>query len=171
MLCSGLLRRGSTRCTTMHWYPLQAQIQVCLFGHTIYRVTVLRPAALMQRPGCEPESLIATQRRPVAKKKDFSMLCSGQSAVIHSVSLSIAVPCRHGGGGGTTGARCGPDQGSVVENRHTTGLKVVAPGLLEKIQLREVHNNNVLRVCCCVLTCVKKERHGKQMLSTTIKMV
>ena len=47
----------------MHWYP------VCLLGHTIYRVTVLRPAALMQRPGCEPESLIATQRRPVAKKK------------------------------------------------------------------------------------------------------
>ena len=42
---------------------------VCLLGHTIYRVTVLRPAALMQRPGCEPESLIATQRKPVAKKK------------------------------------------------------------------------------------------------------
>jgi hypothetical protein len=39
-------------------------------GHTIYRVTVLRPAALMQRPGCEPESLITTQRRPVAKKKN-----------------------------------------------------------------------------------------------------
>ena len=57
-------------CTTMHWYPLQAQIQVCLFGHMIYLVTVQRPAALMQRPGCEPESLIATQRRPVAKKKD-----------------------------------------------------------------------------------------------------
>ena len=40
-------------------------------GHTIYPVTVLCPAALMQRPGCEPESLIATQRRPVVyiKKK------------------------------------------------------------------------------------------------------
>ena len=37
---------------------------------SIYRVTVLHPAALMQRPGCEPESLIATQRRPVAKKKE-----------------------------------------------------------------------------------------------------
>ena len=44
----------------------------------------------------------------------------------------------------TTGASCGPDQESVVENRHTTGLKVVAPGLLEKIQLCEVRNNNVL---------------------------
>ena len=32
----------------------------------------------------------------------------------------------------TTGARCGPDQGSVVENRRTKGLKVVAPGMLEK---------------------------------------
>ena len=30
----------------------------------------------------------------------------------------------------TTGARCGPDQGSVVENRHTTGLKVVADSLV-----------------------------------------
>ena len=45
----------------------------------------------------------------------------------------------------TIGARCGPDQGSVVENRHTTGLKVVAPGLLEKIQLCEVCNNNVFK--------------------------
>jgi hypothetical protein len=59
------LQRGSTRCTTMHWYALQAQTQVCPLGRTIYRLTVLRPAALMQRPGCEPESLIATQRRPV----------------------------------------------------------------------------------------------------------
>ena len=63
----------------MHWCPLQAQIQVCLSGHTIYPVIVLRLAALMQRPGCEPESLIATQRRPVAKKNilcDCSMLKS-----------------------------------------------------------------------------------------------
>ena len=28
-----------------------------------------------------------------------------------------------------------------------------------------------LRVCYCVLVCVKKERHGKQMLSTTTTMV
>ena len=53
----------------MHWYNLQAQIQVCLVGHTIYRVTVLRPVALMQRLGCDPESLLATQRRLVEKKK------------------------------------------------------------------------------------------------------
>ena len=31
----------------MHQYALQAQIQVNPTGHTIYRVTVLRPAALM----------------------------------------------------------------------------------------------------------------------------
>jgi hypothetical protein len=45
----------------------------------MYRVTVLRPAALMQRPGYEPESLIATQRRPVAKKKKqfHVLLCCG----------------------------------------------------------------------------------------------
>ena len=40
----------------------------------------------------------------------------------------------------TTGSRCGTDQGSIVETRHTTELKVVAPGLLEKIQLCEVRN-------------------------------
>ena len=45
----------------------------------------------------------------------------------------------------TTGSRCGTDQGSIVENRHTTELKVVAPGLLEKIQLCEVSNNNVFK--------------------------
>ena len=33
----------------------------------------------------------------------------------------------------TTGSRCGTDQGSVVETRRTTELKVVAPGLLENI--------------------------------------
>ena len=32
----------------------------------------------------------------------------------------------------TTGSRCGTDQGSIVETRHTTELKVVAPDLLEK---------------------------------------
>ena len=45
----------------------------------------------------------------------------------------------------TTGSRCGTDQGSIVETRHTTELKVVAPGLLEKIQLCEVRNNNVFK--------------------------
>ena len=45
----------------------------------------------------------------------------------------------------TTGSRCGTDQGSIVENRHTTELKVVAPGLLEKSQLCEVRNNNVFK--------------------------
>ena len=28
----------------------------------------------------------------------------------------------------TTGSRCGTDQGSIVKTRHTTELKVVAPG-------------------------------------------
>ena len=45
----------------------------------------------------------------------------------------------------TTGSRCGTDQGSIVEDRHTTELKVVVPGLLEKIQLREVHKNNAFK--------------------------
>ena len=38
-----------------------------------------------------------------------------------------------------------PCLGKVVENRHTAELKVVAPGLLEKIQLYEVRNNNVFK--------------------------
>ena len=72
----------------MHWYPLPAQIQVCLFGHTIYRVTVLRPAALMQRPGCEPESLIATQRRPVAKKKNHVNFIAWKTVSVNLTSLT-----------------------------------------------------------------------------------
>ena len=81
------LRRGSTHCTTMHWYTLQAQTQVCPLGHTIYRVTVLRPAALMQRPGCEPESLIATQRA-------LSLLSAGllqkkKKHVLHECDMNV----------------------------------------------------------------------------------
>ena len=45
----------------------------------------------------------------------------------------------------TTGSRYGTDQGSIVETRHTTELKVVAPGVLEKIQLCEVRHNNVFK--------------------------
>ena len=45
----------------------------------------------------------------------------------------------------TTGSRCGTYQGSIVENRHTTELKMVAPGLLEKIPLCEVRNDNVFK--------------------------
>ena len=92
----GLLRRGSTRCTTMHWYPLQAQIQVCLLGHTIYRVTALRPAALMQRPGCEPESLIATQRRLVAKKKQKKRLSKSSLRVRSATTLICGIICSTG---------------------------------------------------------------------------
>ena len=50
--------------------------------------------------------------------------------VVECYKITACIRSQH-----TTGARCGPDQGTVVENRHTTGLKVVAPGLLEKIQL------------------------------------
>ena len=55
-------------------------------GHTLHRVTVLRPAALMQRPGCEPESLVATQRRPVAKKKKE---CCAASASVGACRLCV----------------------------------------------------------------------------------
>ena len=39
-----------------------------------------------------------------------------------------------------------------METRHTTELKVVAPGLLEKIQLCEVRNNNVLSSPLIIMT-------------------
>ena len=57
--------------------------------------------------------------------------------------VGVSVACI--GSQHTTGSRCGTDQGSIVETRHTTELKVVAPGLLEKIQLCEVRNNNAFK--------------------------
>ena len=48
----------------------------------------------------------------------------------------------------TTGAECGPDQGSVLQNAHTTGLKVVASGLLENFRLCGVPNDNVFKKPC-----------------------
>ena len=63
-------------------------------GHTLQRVTVLRPAALMQRPGCEPESLVAAQRRPDAKKTKKKKFRN-----VHS-SFGGRGSCWRGGGGG-----------------------------------------------------------------------
>jgi hypothetical protein len=48
--------------------------------------------------------------------------------VVECYKITARIRSQH-----TTGAGCGPDQGSVVETRHTTGLKVVAPGLLQKV--------------------------------------
>ena len=53
-------------------------------------------------------------------------------------------------------------------------LKLFEAGLgssVSTIIVSEVAVARFLRVCYCVPICVKKERHGKQMLSTTTKMV
>ena len=51
------------------------------------------PAALMQRPGCEPESLITTQRRPVAKKKDVTAYMSQSATSSCAVDTSMKKVC------------------------------------------------------------------------------
>jgi hypothetical protein len=46
----------------------------------MYRVTVLRPAALMQRPGCEPESM---QREKLYQLNVFSHVLGRQ---VHEIA-------------------------------------------------------------------------------------
>ena len=91
------------------------------------------------------------------------MFCSGQSAVIHSVGQPIAVAwhsCLF--------------ENIIVAHMKYMVLKLFEAGLgssVSTIIFSEVAVARFLRVCYCVLVCVKKERHGKQMLSTTTKMV
>ena len=61
--------------TTMHQSDMQAQ--VLAMGHTIHRVTALCPAALVWKPGSQPERLTA------------------------DTSCPTPCPSRGGGGGGT----------------------------------------------------------------------
>ena len=90
------------------------------------------------------------------------MFCSGQSAVIHSVGQPIAVAwdsCLF--------------ENIIVALMKYMVLKRFEAGLssVSTIIFSEVAVARFLRLCYCVLVCVKKERHGKQMLSTTTKMV
>ena len=62
----------------------------------------------------------------------------------------------------------------IVAHMKYMVLKLFEAGLgssVSTIIFSEVAVARFLRVCHCVLVCVKKERHGKQMLSTTTKMV
>ena len=94
-------------------------------------------------PGSETMMVETDDPRPASKSFSniyFMWQSKKLTNVVECYKITACIRSQH-----TTGARCGPDQGTLVENRHTTGLKVVAPGLLEKIQLCEVRNNNVFK--------------------------
>jgi hypothetical protein len=55
----------------MHQSNLQAQVQVLATAHAIHHVTALCPAALVWRPGSQPERFTATQHRPDSKRSQF----------------------------------------------------------------------------------------------------
>ena len=62
----------------------------------------------------------------------------------------------------------------IVAHMKYMVLKLFEAGLgssVSTIIVSDVAVARFLRVCYCVLVCVKKESHGKQMLSTTTKMV
>ena len=65
----------------MHQSDLQAQVHVLSTGHTIVRVTALRPASLVCRLGSKSERLSATQHRPDCKKKVLLFVATTQHAV------------------------------------------------------------------------------------------
>ena len=60
----------------------------------------------------------------------------------------------------TIGAKCGPDQGSILQNGHTIGLKVVAPGLVQKVWLYGVPDNNVFKKPCNQNSQTDEMNHG-----------
>ena len=75
--------------------------------------------------------------------------------VVECYKMTVCIRSQH-----TNGAGCRPDEGSVLENRHTTGLKVVAPGLLEKFRLRGVPANNVFKKPCTWNWQADRMNHG-----------
>ena len=75
--------------------------------------------------------------------------------MVECYKMGVCIRSQH-----TTGSQCGFDQGSVLQKGHTTGSKVVAPGLLQKFHLFGVPHNDVFKKACNWIWQTNRMKHG-----------